>query len=128
MMKPILLLSSLLLTGAVVALLGWQALFGITVLSFCTLLWSSEGPPLQLPSCESGDDLEAPGLRALPSIEATAIEEAIDEAGWYYPLADMVLALSAANETSFGDLEPGVVAAQPVKSNSFMAFPNPCGA
>ncbi|WP_213956450.1 hypothetical protein [Variovorax sp. dw_954] len=106
MTKPFLLLSSLLLTGAAVALVGWQALFGITVLSFCTLLWSSEGPPQTL-SSEGVDEVEAPGLQALPSIDATGIEEAIDDAGWYYPLADTVLALSAANETSFGDLEPG---------------------
>ncbi|MEJ8848018.1 hypothetical protein [Variovorax rhizosphaerae] len=106
MKTPLFLLFSLLLTGAVVLLVGWQALFGITILSFCTLLYSSEPPPPEPASAEVVNYFDADAFRSLPSVEANGIEEAIDDAGWYYPLADKVLALSAANETSFGDLEP----------------------
>src|SRR5690349_827214 len=100
MTKPLFLLFSLLLTGAVVVLVGWQALFGITVLSFCTLLCSS-GPQEEEPQVLRAHDKVA--IAEPPLFPTTAclegdedIEEAIDEAGWYYPLADHVLALSAA--------------------------------
>ncbi|MEJ8853495.1 hypothetical protein WKW79_02885 [Variovorax robiniae] len=110
MKNPLFLLFSLLLTGAVVLFIGWQALFGITLLSFCTLLFSREGPPLTQTSTESVDATAAPAVKSEVSADGAGIEEdiedAIDGAGWYYPLADKVLALSAANETSFGDIEP----------------------
>jgi len=111
MTKPLFILFSLLLTGGVVALVGWQALFAITAMSFLTLLYSSEGPPPDPATVEGEHD---DGPMSVDALQATdeycseeAIEEAIDDAGWYYPLADKVLALSAANETSFGTLEPG---------------------
>ena len=106
MTKPLFIVASLLLTAVVVVLVGWQALFGITVLSFCTLLYSCEQPaPQPLAGAIANSNDAANNAMVMPA--DSGIEEAIDDDGWYYPLADKVLASAAANETSFGELEAG---------------------